>query len=362
MAEDRRERLRERLTHPVVNPSFVPVMVDEDTLHVRAGPWTGPALTVEESDEEGALAELFSMLDGETHIDEVLGAFDESDHDAILGLFERMMRKHVVYDAGERPGERGWPQLVLTPEFREPNYENLAAADVLVVNAGRIGPGMAEDLVATGVGSVRFAQPLDGAARDVSHLADEPNFAAVEDGIDAAIADAQYVVYAADREYPDLAAAVNERAHETTTPWMVVERRGLDGLVGPTVFPGETGCYHCMTRRIEADLPADDDYRTFLDVLDGDEGPATAGLPSYSRMLAGYATVDLLHLLAYGRSFTAGRSLVVSFLDLSVEVDEVLKLPRCEVCGKRVGDDVERFVTVEDLAAATRLDRASGGE
>lgn len=361
VAEDRHERLRERLAYPVVNPAFVPAMVDPNTLHVRAGPWTGPALTVEESDEENALADLVSMLDGGTHLDEILTAFDEDDHPAILGLFERMMRKNVLYDAGERDSARGWPQLVLAPEFRTANWEALESAEVLVVNAGRIGPGMAEDLLATGVGTVRFAQPVESAAADVSHLDGAANFAAVED-VEAAIEESRHVVLAADREYSHLGRAVNERAHETGTPWMLVQRRGLDGLVGPTIFPGETGCYECLESRIEANLPADDGYRTFRAALDDDESLATVGLPSYARMLAGYATVDLLHLLGYGRSFTAGRTLAVSFLDLSVEVNDVLKLPRCRVCGKTAGDDVKRFVTVEDVGEATRLDREYGGE
>lgn len=346
-----------RIEKPKLNPSFVPVKVDEGTYHVRAGPWTGPVMTLGGDDE---IETLFGMLDGTNDLDAVLSSFDEDDREAVLSLLERMRRRNIVYDGAALPDDRGDPQLLLSPGFEEADRSRLGEAEALVVNAGEVGPQIAADLLDAGVGAVGFAQPLPEAGVEVSEFDDEDRFRRVGEGeLTDAVREADAFVYAADREYPALGREVNRTAHEADTPWMLAQVRGLDGLVGPTVVPGETGCLHCLERRIASGVAADR-YGGFREALDAAPDAAPAGMSCYARMVAGYAAVDFLNLLAYGRSYTAGRALTVSFADLSVEVDDVLRLPRCPVCGKERGDDLARFVGVRDLADA--VDAGDGGK
>jgi bacteriocin biosynthesis cyclodehydratase domain-containing protein len=365
MTGDRRERLERALSKPKLNPAFVVMRADEETFHVRAGPWTGPVLTIRETDDEDALADLFALLDGTNSLREVLAAFEEGDRDDVLALLDGLAQKNVVYDAAEYPDEQGWPQVVHSRKFSAENYRRLDEATALVVNAGEIGPQIAEDLARTGVGEVAIVQPVERARADCSHLADRENVTMLEGGLAAAVRASEYVAFAADGEYPSVAAELDRVARETDTPWMLVQRRGFDGLVGPVFRPGKTGCYNCLERRIAANLSNPEsyaDYRNGFGEVEAEAGSlASVGLHAYGRMLAGYATVDLLNLLAYGQAYTVGKTITVNFLDLSTEVNDVLKLPRCEACGKSAGEDDKRFVTVEDVVEAKRRNRERGG-
>lgn len=353
------EQVKRHLSKPTLNPSFVAMRVDEHTFHIRAGPWTGPVLTIREIENEDALADLFELLDGTNSLEAVLARFDAEDRDDVLGILGNLAAKNVVYDGADHPNARGWPQVVHSRKFGDEEARRLDEAELLVVNAGDVGPQIAEDLAASGVGEVRVVQPVAEAAADLSSLDDYDNVTEIDADLDAAVRDSDHVAFAADGEYPRTAAELDRVAHETGTPWMLVQLRGFDGLVGPVFFPGETGCYNCLERRIASNLSNPEAYATYRNgFAEVDRRSlSSVGLPAYSRMLAGYAAVDLLNLLAYGQAYTVGQTITVNFLDLSVEVNDVLKLPRCEVCGKSAGEDDERFVTVEDVADAKRRDR-----
>ena len=355
------------LERPILNPAFVAVASGPNTLQIRAGPWAGRVMTIREDDEEGALEELFGKLDGEHTLEEILEPHDDEDREAILGLFQQLREKNVVYDAADWGGEVGRPQLQVTPRFTGKTAGRLEDASVLVASVGELGPQIAADLVRSGVGSVALTSltgeelasddPLDLA----NWLAEEDSFEVVDgDDIADALAEVDAAMLAADEDRPEIAAAFNEFAHEAGTPWMLAQVRGFDGLVGPVVFPGETSCYRCLERRIESNASDPEAYAAYRDGLAGEPTMASVGLPSFARTVAGYATVDFLYLLAYGQAFTVGRTLVLNFLDLSTEVNEVLKVPRCEVCGTSPGEDVKRFVTLDDLLDSALWNRHGG--
>lgn len=347
----------ERMEKPKLNPSFVAVQAGPNTYHIRAGPWTGPVLTIEETDEEEAIADLFDLLNGNNRLAEVFAAFDEEDHAAIAGLLEKMVDRNILYDGAEIETDHGGPQLMHSARFGHTERTGLDETEALVINAGSVGPQIASDLIASGVGTVRFAQPIPDARADVSDLQSVDRFELVPEGdCTDAIADATAAIYAADRAFPALGEEISRTADDTGTPWMLAQVSGFDGLVGPTVFPGETGCYNCLQRRTAANID-NETYELYREQLSEQHALSPKGLPSYGRMVAGYATVDFLHLLAYGQSMTVGRSLVINFLDLSVEVNDVLRLPRCDICGKEPGDDTPRFINIQDRVKAGELGR-----
>ncbi|WP_323171288.1 TOMM precursor leader peptide-binding protein [Natrialba sp. PRR66] len=351
-----------RLEKPKLNPSFIAIQADQDTYHIRAGPWTGPVLTIKETDEEDAIEDLFELLDGEHTLEEIFAAFDEEDHAAIGSLLEQLADRNIIYDGAEISTNLGGPQLMHSSRFQHESRTPLGETDALVINAGSIAVQIAQDLLESGVGTVRFAQPIPEAKADVSDFRSDGRFELVAEGdFTDAIADTTAAIYAADRAYPALGEEISKTADETGTPWMLAQVSGFDGLVGPTVFPGETGCYNCLQRRTAANIN-DVTYDMYRDTLSDQPGLSTEGLPSYSRMVAGYSTIDFLHLLAYGQSFTIGRSLVINFLDLSVEVNDVLRLPRCDICGKDPGDDMPRFINIRDRVKAGELGQISKEE
>lgn len=359
---DRTDRLKRRFRKPKLNPSFIPVKEDENTYHLRAGPWTGSALSITDTQDDEQIERLFSLFDGTNDIEAILDRFDDEDHESILSLVEHLADHNVLYDGAEIESAHGAPQFLPSSRFQAVERTDLETTETLVINAGSLGSQVVTDLLDTGVGTVRFAQPLEECRADVTGLDSRDGFQRVPEGeLADAIADVEAFLYVTDREYPALSETVNRTAHEAGTPWMCAQRRGFDGLVGPTFFPGETGCYRCLESRIESNLN-DESYTGFRRYLASDETKSTAALPSFDRLIAGYATTDFLHLLAYGQSFTVGRAITVSSFDLSVAVDDLLRLPRCPTCGKDPGDDVSRFLRIEDLSEAVRLNATYADE
>ena len=356
------------LVRPILNPAFVAVASGPNTLQIRAGPWSGRVMTIREDDEDEALEELFGKLDGEHTIEEILAPYDDEDREAILGLFGQLREKNIVYDAADWNGEVGRPQLQVTSRFTGKTADRLEESSVLVAGVGELGPQIAADLVRSGVGSVTFTSLADGGAEDddplglLDGLADEEALELLDGDGDVveALEEVDAAMLATDEDRPEIAAAFNEFAHEAGTPWMLAQVRGFDGLVGPVVFPGETACYRCLERRIESNASDPKAYAAYRDGIADEPTMASVGLPSFARTVAGYATVDLLYLLAYGQAFTVGRTVVLNFLDLSTEVNEVLKVPRCKVCGTSPGEDVKRFVTLDDLLESELWTRHGG--
>ena len=344
------------LERPILNPAFVAVASGPNTLQIRAGPWSGRVMTIREDDEEDALETLFEKLDGEHALNEILAPYDDADREAILGLLQQLREKNVIYDAADWDGEVGRPQLQVTPRFTGETASRLEDSSVLVAGVGELGPQIAADLVRSGVGSVALTS-LGGDTTEgikdplglLDRLDEEESFEVTDGDVADVLARVDAAMLATDADRPEIATAFNEFAHEAGTPWMLAQVRGFDGLVGPVVFPGETACYRCLERRIESNVQDPKAYAAYRDGLADEPTLVSVGLPSFARTVAGYATVDFLYLLAYGQAFTVGRSLVLSFLDLSMEINELLKVPRCEVCGTSPGEDVKRFVTLDDL-------------
>lgn len=356
------------LERPVLNPAFVAVSPDEHTVQIRAGPWSGPVMTIQETDHDESVETLFEKLDGERTFEEILEPYDDENRRAIVSLFEQLDEKHILYDAADWNGERGRPQLSVAPRFKSETAQRLDEQSVLVVSVGSLGPQIAMDLHQSGVGTVRLHRPSvpepdahDDPTGLVERLSETSGVELIDGELRTLLNDADAAVVATDSDRPSIVSAFNEVAYETGTPWMLAQVRGFDGLVGPVVFPGETACYRCLERRIESNISERGSYAEYRDGIGDDPSMASIGLPSFARTVAGFATVDLLYLLAFGQAFTVGRTLAISFLDLSVEVNEALKTPRCPVCGKTPGDDDRRFVTVDEFLDSEEWTRIRGG-
>jgi bacteriocin biosynthesis cyclodehydratase domain-containing protein len=362
---DRRPSALER---PVLNPAFVAVQSAEDEVSIRAGPWSAPITTVRETEEGESIESLFEMLDGEHELEAILQRYDDDDRQAIRALLGGLRERNVVFDAAAVEGDIVRPQLAVASRFDGAEDSRIDGASALVVGVGELGVQVADDLVRSGVGSVRLVRPVAGETPSepdptgvLDRLRDDATFVETTDDLRSELDRADAAILASDTDRPAVVSTFNEFAAAAGTPWMLAQVRGFDGLVGPVVFPGETACYRCLERRIGANLSDGGAYASYRDGIASDASQTSVGLPSFARAVAGLATVDFLYLLAYGQAFTVGRTMTVDFLTLSTEVNEVLKAPRCDVCGKTTGEDVKRHVSVDDLVGSG-IQFDTGGE
>lgn len=338
---------------PLIAPPYVPVVVDPDTVQFRIGPWAGPSYTIRDDDADGKIAELVRMLDGDETLEGILAAFDPEDLVEVESILDRLTEEDVLVHVGGSESDVP-PVGVVSPtaSLTADDVDAVARANVLVVNVGPIGRFVVEDLVSLGAENVRVVEPARG--DDPTPLDDVPpeaySIAGPDADLDAEIADADCVVYATADPRPGLVSAVNEIAFDEGVPWISGRLRGLDGFVGPAVVPGRTACFDCFRSRLLANVDDPVAYRGYERAV-GNRDHGRGPLPALSRIVAGYVSIDLLHLLVDGIGFTAGNVLHFDFFDLTVESNSVLKQPRCRVCGPAGGDALgeQRFLDLDRL-------------
>ncbi|XVH32598.1 TOMM precursor leader peptide-binding protein [Haloferacaceae archaeon DSL9] len=354
--------LRSTCARPRFNPAFVPVRVDANTLHVRAGPWSGPVVTIRDADGDGVLSRLLDVLDGETSAERILDTFDDEHRPEVARVMLRLVEQDVLVDGETAADAPTRSQLAINYRFRQLDQRRLAEQSVFVVAADEMGRHLVADLLSMGVGHVTVTRrhgdwrPLDDESDDADRLTvrEDPD-------LDARAAEADLLIATADRPRP-IVSTLNEIAVETATPFLPVQIHGFDGLVGPAVYTGETACYECFRWRQRASVPGSEGFDAYRSEAGADPSLTTATLPAASRIVAGYGALEALYLLAFGTGYSAGRVLTLDTLSLSFEGNSVLKRPRCPCCGIDATIDTQRYLSTDDLVDAAALNAAERGD
>ncbi|PSP79011.1 hypothetical protein BRC81_05935 [Halobacteriales archaeon QS_1_68_20] len=347
------EELADDIAYPAFHPSVIPIQIDDNTIHIRGGPWKGPIFTIQDIEEDDTIPRLVELIDGQTHVEELLDAFEtEEQREEVAEALRRLQQSKAVYDLGKQEDPM-YPHMAVRNRLRTRDRERLSERTVLIVNASRMGIQVAEDLFEMGVTDIGMIQPIERAAEDTSRLDQWSGFDEFDaDDLEAAIEASDYVVYTATRQYPQLEQRINDIAIETETPWVPAQIFGFDGIVGPAIYPGETACYECFRERMLASVTNPTGHENYRQTLADEDHLSTVTLPAFERAIAGFLTLDLLNLLTFDMGYTVGRVVAIDSIDMGVDVDRVLKLPRCDACGEAESVDVGRFVKLDDMIEA----------
>jgi bacteriocin biosynthesis cyclodehydratase domain-containing protein len=344
-----------------VNPAFVPIVVDENEVHFRTGPWSGPTYRIRDRDEDGDLEGLLEAIDGERSIDDVCERFEDSE--SVRETVESLVDRNVLVTG--RRGDAGLGQGYASLRT-DAEGESTEDARVLVVTDGTLGRYVVEDVVAAGVDEVCVLLPE---SIDASEWTNSLDVAAASDvtvlegggEMDGEAATADVLVAAFTGPRPRLLEEVNAVAHSTGTPLLVGQVRGFDGVVGPTVLPGETACVECFRRRRDAVISDPDVFSKYERRAEAAGTERRAARPMV-RIVAGHLSYDVRNQLGGDFAFTAGRVLHHDFYEYTVESNDVLRLPDCEVCGSSAGHvDDARHDTVEHIVERTNDERGRSG-
>ncbi len=326
------ERTDDLASYPRVNPVFTPVVVDENEVHFTAGPWSGPVFEIVDDDRDGMLANLVSQLDGQTHVDEILDAFDPEDRSDVAAVLRSLQEKSIVRDPGEQVDERraklgGYLSI---SDAESGAVDRISRSIVTVIGAGEVGKRIAEDLLAADVGEIKYVA-LSSRSGEWGGSLDDDRLKSIEPrALGDAVAASDFGVVAVDRPYPSITTTMNDVAHETDTPWTLGVVNGVDGQVGPTIYPGETACYECFRDRADAATQSRIGYQQ----VEQSDGVTDTLLPSFADVVAGMVATDVIRQLAGAAGHTTGRVVTYDFHDFAVQADDVLRLPRCSTCGK----------------------------
>ncbi len=107
-------------------------------------------------------------------------------------------------------------------------------------------------------------------------------------------------------------------------------------VVGPTVVPGETACWTCHELRVKGVQNHYPEFEAFQQFLQShpEVDPVGSRLPALAQALAGLAAFETIRILTNVMPpVTYGAMVTLNCMDMAVEMHDVLKLPRCPVCG-----------------------------
>jgi len=132
---------------------------------------------------------------------------------------------------------------------------------------------------------------------------------------------------------PKLFHLMNKLSIETKKTWMSVYFDGSLGVIGPIYIPGESLCYNEFEIQMEATLRHRDEYILYKDYLE-EKGICLSYfvIPPLLNIISGYTVFFTVRFLINGYSALNDRAIFINFEDISIDYQNVMKLPRCPVC------------------------------
>jgi bacteriocin biosynthesis cyclodehydratase domain-containing protein len=333
------------------------VVISADEVLVQFGTRSHPSELLRDDDLNGTLGTLVARLQrGPASLSELLDEVVDSDRAEAGDLIEDLLQHGTLADARRTPVEQ-----YLKYTFSDET--SLADRRVSLLGAGPTGGRLAHSLLQHGLGDLGLLDDREVDALWHSFLglvpAPDPDLAATADialrdqlraaghfrvealdgeldlsGIEAAVRRSDIVVLALEQPDIRLAHMVNRVCLRERKPWLLATIDGNFGLVGPLFVPPHTACYNDYRALADAATPSPEMARKHRQhIIRRRTGSFFPGLPSYAEIVAGHATLAVVNFLIRGHSFALGRVLVIDFDRMVIDVEDVLKLPRCPVCG-----------------------------
>lgn len=329
------------------------VLISADEVLIQFGLRSRPSELLRDQDVSGLLGRVVGrLLRGPAAVEELVeqaGAGHAGDARALLA---DLLERGVLANTATSPIDQ-YLRYTFTGE------PTLAGRQVAILGAGPLGARVAQSLTQHGLPGLALLDDRRVDAAWHAYAPFGPNGATggqradqalaarlgasarvLEAGLDAAgieqaVAGAHLVVLAL--EQPDLRTAhlVNRFALRERTPWLLATIDGNLGLVGPLFLPPETACYNDYRTLAFAATPNRGMARKHREHVLRERGTGTffAGLPVYADLVAGHAALAAVHFLLRGTCFALGRVMVIDFDRMQIDVEDVLRLPRCPVCG-----------------------------
>lgn len=337
---------------------------------------------------------LLPLLDGKHTLgqirSQVADVFAPTDLDRfLLLLMERQLLQDAERDTlSEATRAEYAPQLNFFHEIDlDPDraQRTLMGATVVVLGLAGVGAHAALALASAGVGTIRCFDNGEVLASD-AHLAGvfgtrdlgrrrvevvsdrirEVNSEAVvlkvdkdlssDEEVETAVQGAGLVVCCLDASLASILYRVNRICYRKRIPWTTCSASGLEGILGPTVVPGQTPCYLCYQMRAVAcsdNPPAAFSRLRFLDRRNKDDSYRRENHVFAVGVMGHLVGLEALKLICGAGGPTAlGRIVAVDFLSFASSAHIVLRKPGCPICSgaQNAGSWPETAGSVESTA------------
>ncbi len=343
------------------------VPVDADRVLVRSGLWTGQSYTLSDDSKKGKLSLIMDRLSSGCTERQLVEAVGKELADDVHSLLDTLS-SHLIIEAvprGAAAPDGDAPGLSLTSSFGAQPGEDLLAKlstrKLIVWGLGGVGSRVALQLAELGVASLTLVDSRPYSAEETPFaisaaasaaggtqaavLAEAlsrafpgtPVAAADEDKLEPLLGKGEgdrHLVVTAESPVLSRFHAANKLALASGITWTAATIDGTEAMIGPTFIPGQTACYTCFELRLEANLVEYDAYCHHRDFSLTVPGRPRRHVGAVLDLAAGYLGYDLFRLLTLGHGLTQGRYIRLNLTYGAVELNDVLRLPRCPDCGK----------------------------
>jgi bacteriocin biosynthesis cyclodehydratase domain-containing protein len=336
------------------------VLISDNELLIQFGTRSYPSELFRDTDLTGILGKLARrLLSGPATLSDLLQdlAASEANQADARALVNNLLERGFITEVKKSPIDQ-YIAYTFTGKSR------LEQCIVNLIGMGPLGIRLAYSLVQHGVGRLMLVDnrradelwwknlPLKAASspsgsdfvhvlvRDQLRAAGYTAVEALETeleapGIEAAVTGSDLTVVAF--EQPDLRTThlVNRLCIQHRKPWLLATIDGNFGIIGPLFVPPHTACYNDFTTLSEAATRTPQMTRRYRQhIMQRRASSFFPGLPVYAEIVSGYACLAALHFLSRESSFAIGRVLIMDFDRMIIDVEDVLKIPRCPVCGE----------------------------
>ena len=129
--------------------------------------------------------------------------------------------------------------------------------------------------------------------------------------------------------------AHNQRALNSSRPWLLLKPVGTIVWLGPIFQPGKTGCWQCLAHRLRGNRPVEE----FIQRRKSISTPLTpplAALPTTMQTALGMAATEVFKWIIQGENKRLeGRMVTYDTLSLETQNHILVKRPQCSDCGKK---------------------------
>ena len=329
------------------------VLISDDEVLIQFGLRSRPSELIRDEDVSGLIRRTIGrILQGPATVGELLAQARPGQEDETRKLLTDFVDRGILTDTRFNPVEQ---YLRYTFE----GQPHSVAERIALIGAGPLGARIAQSLIQHGITGItllddrpidtlwrtfapfRLNSNCDGSRADVAVCdALGPGIKASQArldtaGIEKTVTESEFVILAL--EQPDLRTThlINRYAIRERRPWLLTNIDGNMGMLGPLFLPVETACYNDYRTLAFAATPNRGMARKYREHLLQHRGTGSffTGLPSYAEIVAGHTSLAVVHFLLRGTCFALGRVMVIDFDRMQIDVEDVLKLPRCPVCG-----------------------------
>ena len=328
--------------------------LNQDEVLIQFGTRSTPNELLRDPDRRGVLGYAFTKLrEHPRRISELHDFLDITSNPDLKLLLDELLTRGILSDPETEPVRQFF-------KYAHLGGSGLAEKSAAIIGCGPLGSKVAVSLSQHGIGHLvlmdeRIAndnwwqfQPFvkkPGEQEFASHCLG--NFLSrrgqkVEshssnlnvEGLERVITEVDFVIVAFEQLNPFIYHIVNRVALRAQKPWMQTFIDGMFGVIGPIYIPFDTACFNCyQTLADSVNKRATMPRALFGMSVKGDSTSFFPGLPCFADIVAGYSVLAVVHFLNGKGSFANGRAIQIDFSSFAIDIDDVLRLPRCPACG-----------------------------